>query len=88
MGDKLLCPTLVRISKLAAKLDESKKDSMVLGIDTDSHKIFVKSHGQTTTAIYKKYWSQKQNIALSVLSDLYIYWYYQIYFVYIYSNEK
>ena len=54
VADKAICPTLVRIAKLASKLDENKKDSMVLGVDTVGGKIYVRPHGQTTTAIYKK----------------------------------
>lgn len=54
-ADRGLCPTLVRIAKLAAKLDENDADSMVMAIDADRHKILAKTHGQTTTAVYKKY---------------------------------
>ncbi|KAI2798092.1 hypothetical protein BLOT_015134 [Blomia tropicalis] len=41
VADKAICPTLVRIAKLASKLDENKKDSMVLGVDTVGGKIYL-----------------------------------------------
>jgi len=55
IADKALCPTLVRISKLASKLEENNKGSVVVGIDTDHYRIYAKQLGNTTTAIYKKY---------------------------------
>jgi len=55
VADKELCPTLVRVSQLVSKLEENTKGPVVIGIDTDNYKIYLKQMGQTTTAIYKKY---------------------------------
>src|SRR5699024_8296867 len=55
VADKEFGPTMLRIAQKAAKLDESKKASLVIGVDTDQHQIYIKNHHNTTTAIYKRY---------------------------------
>ena len=46
---------MVRLTKMASKLNEAQKDSLVVGIDCEDYKILIKSHRDITTAIYKKH---------------------------------
>lgn len=47
---------MVQLVEIASQIDESRKDNMVIGLNYDQYKVYVKQKENSTTAVYMNPW--------------------------------